>query len=281
VDDGSTEPAPAGLVEGVEGLARVGVLRLRRNLGHQRAIAVGLTHLYVHAAHDAVVVMDGDGEDRASDVPRLLQAAEEAGGTRIVFAQRARRVEGLGFRAGYVAYRALHLLLVGRDIMVGNFSVVPRALLARLVGVSALWNHYAASVYQARLPHVLVPATRAPRLAGQSKMNLVSLVLHGLSAISVHADVVGVRVLQWMTVALALAAAGVVAIVGIRFLTDLAIPGWATSAVGLLVVTALNLTVISMLMALFTLQSRAEASFIPLRDHSYFVLDEVVRFERA
>src|SRR5262245_60133788 len=72
VDDGSSEPAPRALSFQPRALRRVQVLPLRRNLGHQRAIALGLTH--VHAEHPcrAVVVMDGDGEDAPADVPKLL-----------------------------------------------------------------------------------------------------------------------------------------------------------------------------------------------------------------
>ena len=84
IDDGSTEPAPASL-------AGVSVLRLRRNLGHQRAIAVGLVHVYQNIACDAVVVMDGDGEDKPEDVPRLLAESARAGGETNVFAARADR----------------------------------------------------------------------------------------------------------------------------------------------------------------------------------------------
>src|SRR6478735_4202399 len=64
VDDGSTvDPSPEGVVRrGLDAVRRVDVLRLRRNLGHQRAIAVGLAYIEHGLACDAVVVMDGDGE---------------------------------------------------------------------------------------------------------------------------------------------------------------------------------------------------------------------------
>src|SRR6185436_11735578 len=69
VDDGS----PSGLVGwspfAPKTLARIDVLRLRRNMGHQRAIAVGLCHIADSIACDAVIVMDADGEDRPADVP--------------------------------------------------------------------------------------------------------------------------------------------------------------------------------------------------------------------
>jgi hypothetical protein len=39
---------------------------------------------------------------------------------------------------------------------------------------------------------VTVPTERAPRLCGESRMNFVALVGHGLSALSVHAELIGV-----------------------------------------------------------------------------------------
>src|SRR5438128_11405811 len=74
VDDGSTIP-PGGTFgnETYQLLGRVEVLKLRRNLGHQRAIAIGLAYVETHIPAPAVVVMDADGEDDPADVPRLIQ----------------------------------------------------------------------------------------------------------------------------------------------------------------------------------------------------------------
>jgi polyisoprenyl-phosphate glycosyltransferase len=280
VDDGSTEPAPARLERPAHGLVRVSILRLRRNLGHQRAIAIGLTHLHVLGAHDAVVVMDGDGEDLPADIPKLLDRCRANHGTKIVFAQRAKRTEGFAFRLGYAGYRALHKLLVGHNVNVGNFSVVPRDSLARAVAISELWNHYAAAVYHARLSIDMVPLDRAQRLAGTSKMNFVALVMHGLSAISVYSDLVGVRVLRAIAVLAVLVLAGIAAVLALRVFTPLAIPGWATSAAGLLLVLFANLTILSMFMAMFALRARSGSSFLPLRDYRHFILDERLLYER-
>jgi hypothetical protein len=66
-------------------------LRLRRNLVHQRTIAIGLAHIGEYEARD-VVVMDSDGEDDPRDVPRLVARMQEERG-RSVFAERTRRSE--------------------------------------------------------------------------------------------------------------------------------------------------------------------------------------------
>jgi glycosyltransferase involved in cell wall biosynthesis len=279
VDDASSEAVPASLTKRPAHLAKVTVLRLRRNLGHQRAIAIGLTSLYVRGGYDAVIVMDGDGEDRPQDVPELLDRCAQSNWSKVVFAQRTKRSEGFGFRLGYATFKVLHRLLVGRKVEVGNFSVVPHAALARLVSVSELWNHYAAAVQQARIPIDMLPAARAQRIAGQSQMNLTALVMHGLSAISVYGDVVGVRLLRLTAMAIGAVVLAMLSVVAVRLGTDLAIPGWATSALGLLLVSLLILTAISMMMVLFILRARSEYGFLPLRDYAHFVLDERVLYE--
>ena len=47
---------------------------MRRNVGHQRAIAIRLCWLGSVESDARVVVMDGDGEDLPGDVPRRLAA---------------------------------------------------------------------------------------------------------------------------------------------------------------------------------------------------------------
>jgi hypothetical protein len=273
IDDGSTVAPPPGW--GVPGLARLGrvdVLELRRNLGHQRALAVGLAYVEGNIPCRAAVVMDGDGEDDPADVPRLLRRLDEEGGRAVVFAERTRRVEGLGFRLGYVAYRGIHRLLTGIPVQrIGNFSAVPGPTLRRLVVVSDLWNHYVASVLKTRLPYVTLPTRRAPRLAGESHMDFVALVTHGLSAISVFGDRVGVRLLVAAVVLLGLVMAGMAAIVFIRLGTTLAIPGWATAAAGALGTISVQLITLLVVFVFIVLGQRESSGFLPARDYPWFV----------
>jgi hypothetical protein len=70
--------------------------------------------------------------------------------------------------------------------------------------------------------------TRGTRYAGRSKMNFISLFLHRLSAISVYLDVVAARMVTASLAALSFLLVIAIDLVGIRLLTDLAIPGWTT-----------------------------------------------------
>jgi len=215
--------------------------------------------------------MDSDGEDDPADVPRLLTRCAAEGGRSIVFAERTRRSESWFFRVFYGLYRLAHRLLTGRSIQFGNFSAVPRSALRSLVSVSELWSHYAAAVLKSRQPYCLVPTRRAKRLGGQSRMNFTGLVTHGLSALSVDSETIGVRVLILSLLTITLILTGLVATVLIRLATNLAVPGWATSAVGLLLVLLAQVVMLAVVFSLVILSGRQGMFFLPLRDYSYFV----------
>jgi len=266
VDDGSSEACDAGLFTFPRAaICRLWRLELRRNLGHQRAIAVGMAHLLGHARFGALVVMDADGEDLPDDVPRLLERYEQLGGARVVFAERTKRSEGPVFATLYWLYRAVHPILTGVRVRVGNFSVLPPGAVERLVLMPELWNHYAASVFKARLPHAMVPTRRGTRAAGHTSMNFVSLVVHGLSAISVYSDIVGVRFLiaTGALLGLLVVLAGVALAVGF--------PAWAALAAGVLVLLAAQVGSLSLFFVFGALGGRQGASFIPERECPIFV----------
>jgi polyisoprenyl-phosphate glycosyltransferase len=86
VDDASEEPAPSSLLKAPNVFSERKLLRLQCNLGYPRAIAVGLTWLYHHGLPDAVVIMDGAGEDKPEDIPRFLDKFIENGRAKAVFA---------------------------------------------------------------------------------------------------------------------------------------------------------------------------------------------------
>src|SRR5882762_5258433 len=126
ITDGSTLPMPETFAgRQFTALQAVDILQLRRNLGHQRAIAVGLVYVHENIPCRAVVVMDGDGEDRPADIHALVEKFNQKGQRSIIFAARAKRLERSLFRFLYHVYRLVHWLLTGDPVRVGNFSIVP------------------------------------------------------------------------------------------------------------------------------------------------------------
>lgn len=270
VDDGSPEGTAGWQPFPCEALTDVLVLSLRSNLGHQRAICVGLCHIQETLKADLVLVMDADGEDRPEDAVRLIQVAL-AQTNPVLFAERRRRFAGTIFSAGYAAFRIVHRILTGVSVRVGNFSVLRFSTLARLVAMPELWNHYAGAVFRSRLRFDTVPMDRGTRLEGQPKMNLVSLVTHGLAGIASFQETVATRILIFNALGLLPLLAAVAVVAGIRMFTNLAIPGWATYTTGFIVISSLQLLALSFNLVFTLVSNRTRAFFLPMRDCQAYV----------
>ncbi len=267
VDDGSTVPATEAQRAR---LAKARVVRLTRNVGHQKAIAVGLSYVADRLPCDAVVVMDADGEDRPGDIRRLADALRASPG-RIVFARRTRRHEGPAFQLFYALYRMAFYLLTGKAIGFGNFCVVPADALRRVVSLSEIWNHFSGGVIRSNTPYATVPIERGRRIAGASRMNFTALVMHGLSAISVHVDTVSVRLLVVSTLFILIGGIGALAVIGVRLFTNLAIPGWASTVVIGFSIIFMQAFLVSLFLAFIVLSYRTQRLFIPAAHYRDYV----------
>jgi len=233
VEDGSLrDPLSASAISDA-GLAGE-VLYLTRNMGHQRAIATGLS--YVAATFDAevVVVMDSDGEDRPDSIAALLEELNRKD-VDFVVAQRRKRSEKFSFRAFYTVYRMIFQVLTGRTIRFGNFTALSGRAVRRLAAMQEIWVHFPASLMVSRLRAGAVATDRGLRYAGQSQMNFVSLSLHGLRSIMVFAEDVLVRVGMFCA-ALASLAVTLLALTLVLKLVDFATPGWFSTASGILII---------------------------------------------
>ncbi|MGY2051618.1 glycosyltransferase family 2 protein [Methylobacterium sp. JK268] len=274
VDDGSWQSGEETLRALAGELRQVGLhpVSLVTNLGHQRAIAIGLTLASERAAaYRAVIVMDGDGEDRPEHIPLLLRESA-AHPDAIVCVRRGRRSEGTRFALGYAAFKALFALATGRTIDFGHYCVIPPRALPRLAHSPTLWSHFAATLLRCGLPLRRVRLDRGVRYAGRSSMNLTALIRHGLAAIAVFEDVCLVRLLIALGLFCAVVAAALLGVVAIRFGTDLAVPGWATSAAGLLLVVLLQAALLAITSAAQHLNRRSLAEVVPAREAARFLV---------
>ena len=271
VDDGSSVGfIPDADLLGSDSINSVEVIHLAANLGHQRAIAVGLSLVARRDDVDMVVVMDSDGEDRPEDIVTLVETARLYP-DHVILAQRGQRSEGPGFRFGYIVYKMLFRILTGRVIDFGNFCLLPVSAVRSLVHTPDLWNNLAATIMHSRLQRISVPTKRGTRIAGQSRMNLSGLVIHGLTAISVYSDLIFVRVLLACAVAGLAAVSGGLLVVLVRFSTSFAIPGWASTMVGDLLIILMQTVVIAVAAMLMVLSNRSQRPIVPFVDAPAFV----------
>jgi len=274
IDDGSPDFADTqdfgsltlSAIQGVE------VITLTRNMGNQRALATGIAYVAENKNCETLVVMDSDLEDQPKYVPELIAGAKKKG-NEVIFAERTRRSEGPAFKAFYKIYKFLYKMLTGMPISIGNFSAIPGRLIKRIANVSEIWSHFPAGIMRARIPFRSIRAERGQRLHGESKMNLVALVVHGLNGFSVHADVVGVRM---MIAIFGVGAAILLALfitITKRYVIEVFLLGWTSMVIIILSIAVFQAFLAAIFMAFVIVSSRNQRVVIPAIDFNKYILE--------
>ncbi len=253
-------------------ISEVQVVTLYRNLGNQRALSIGLGYIATEMPGLPVVVMDADLEDQPKYLPALIKKMREQG-NKIVFAERSERSEGRSFRLFYGIYQRLYKMLTGLPISIGNYSAIPAKLVPRVASIAEIAAHFPAGIMRARVPYTTIHSVRGQRRFGESKMRLVSLIIHGLSGFAVHADVVGVRIVLGIMATIAM----IVGIVGVlifqKLFTDIHIIGWTSQIVVLLMSFIAQIFVAAIFIVFLVLANRNQTSFMPITEHGKFIME--------
>jgi len=166
VDDGSSDGSAAWVAQRAAQDARVKLLRLSRNFGHQLAITAGMDH----ADGDAAVIMDADLQDPPEVVPGLLARWRE--GYEIVYAVRTSR-SGESWLKRFLAatfYKTFRRMAnVDVPLDAGDFRLVDRKVIDALQQVRELHRFVRGLTCWVGFSQTAVPYERAPRYAGSTK----------------------------------------------------------------------------------------------------------------
>jgi glycosyltransferase involved in cell wall biosynthesis len=268
VDDGSVKHPVDALNIKKAGLPGV-VIRLKRNVGHQRAIAIGLSYFEEHIEDlkQVVVVMDSDGEDMPKSIRELIKLLDLQD-VDLVVAKRKSRVETLRFRIFYSIYRKLFFTLSGQKISFGNFMALKPEAVKRLVSMQELWIHVAGCVLVSKLRTAIVAINRGPRYMGHSKMNFVDLVLHGFKGLMVFSENVLVRVGIACALVALMSILGIILAIALK-LIGFATPGWFSVALGILLLIFLQTGALTLTTLMLTGVVKSGANDI--RDYRVFI----------
>ncbi|MBI3139235.1 MAG: glycosyltransferase [Sphingobacteriales bacterium] len=263
LDDGSGEEP---VIRPVPGLP-VKLLHLLRNIGHQKAIAIGLAYIKENLPCDKVLVMDSDGEDRPEDAVLLVNTSTQHPG-KIIFARRKSRSENKRFRLFYTVYKWVFRILTGHRINFGNFLILPAPLLNKLVYYSEIWSHIAGGIIKTGLPYLPADTHRGKRYAGHSKMSFTSLLLHGLGAIAVFIEVIASRLLLFSLVLIGFSLLIIFVLLGIKTLTSRAIPGWTSTVTSAMLIILLQSFLLSLFTIFLYLSAQSQRKFIPAKHYT-------------
>jgi len=166
VDDGSTDGSAQWVADTARKDARVTLVRLSRNFGHQIAITAGMDH----ADADAVVIMDADLQDPPELLPKLVEKWRE--GNDVVYAVRSSRAGESAMKKLLAAafYRMFHRMAnVEVPMDAGDFRLVDRKVIDALRSVRELHRFMRGLTCWVGFRQCAVEYERAARHAGQTK----------------------------------------------------------------------------------------------------------------
>ena len=238
VDDGSRDDTAQVMQRLCASHPEVVSLALSRNFGKEPALTAGLD-----AAHgDVVILMDADGQHPTSLLPEMLQKWMQ--GADVVYAVRENRDDQSTLQASLTAL-FYKLVNWGSKVKIppnaGDFRLMDRAVVAALRSLPER-NRFMKGLYAwVGFNSTAIDYVPLPRAGGASNFGLrgsISLALTGIVAFSTKP----LRALTWLGLALSVVALGYGAWVVMEyFLMGIAVPGYATIVVGLMLFSGIQL----------------------------------------
>ncbi len=180
VNDGSDDDTPAELERLADRDARVKVVTLSRNFGHQLALTAGLDH----ASGDAVVMLDSDLQDPPELIPALVE--HWRAGIDVVFAVRTTRPGETRFKllTADWFYRVFRRTS-GIDLapQAGDFRLLDRSALDALSSMRERDRFLRGLSTWIGFSQFAVPYDREVRPAGKTKYTLRRMLRFSLDAL--------------------------------------------------------------------------------------------------
>ena len=183
INDASTEVMPKFELV-LKNIKSVRVINMKKNRGHARCNATGLKFLTEKESFDYVILMDGDGEDRPEELSLLFNKSK-LNPSKTITANRINRSEGIFFKFLYQCHKILTYIFTGNHIRFGNYSMLPKSDVLKLVNQPCIWSSFTGSVTKVIFDRLSIPSIRGKRYFGPSKMNFFNLLLHSFSIIAV------------------------------------------------------------------------------------------------
>ncbi len=180
IDDGSRDRTAAILRELQASDARVRVLRLSRNFGHQVAATAGLDV----ADGDAVVLIDADLQDPPEIIPEMVARWKE--GCHVAYGQRRNREGETVFKlfTAKLFYRLFNCLsAIDMPLDTGDFRLMDRQVVQAIRQMPERDRFLRGMVSWLGFRQVVVPYQRAARAAGTSKYPLFKMLRFACDAI--------------------------------------------------------------------------------------------------
>jgi len=177
VDDKSTKERNT-LNKNLKNIKKISVIKLVKNSGSQKAIAIGLSYLRKYKKNFFITVMDSDGEDKPSEIIKMLVEAKKFKGF-VITSNRKKREEAFLIRFLYKIHLVLTFIFTFKWISFGNFTSFHSQNLDNILKKNNSWlAHSSAVAKNCKIKRLF--AKRGKRYFDKSNLNLINLIEHSL-----------------------------------------------------------------------------------------------------
>ena len=183
IDDASTLKPKLNL-KNVKHLRKIKIITLKKNLGSQKSICLGLKYLHKKKTKAIITIIDSDGEDDPKNIKKLINLAQKNPNS-IITANRLKRTENIFFKFLYKLHLFITFLLTGRYIDFGNYCSFNSSNLKKLLSNANLWLACSAGIKKNCSSLKSYYMGRRKRYFDNSKAKLSFLFEHSLNIISV------------------------------------------------------------------------------------------------
>ena len=182
INDGSKEKTPS--LKLPPNLELIEVLNMKINQGHAICLANGMKYALKNYKFDGLILMDADGEDRPEEIFDLINKAKELNNVSVV-AKRVKRSEGPIFSIFYFLHKVLTLILTGKLINFGNFSLIIKKDVETIMMDPTIVYNFSGTLKNKIKKLDNIDCIRGKRYFGPSKMPLFKLIIHSFSIMAV------------------------------------------------------------------------------------------------
>ena len=165
-------------------ILNIKIINLKKNIGSQRCIAVGLSYIKKNYLNSNIIIMDGDGEDNPLLIKKLLNFSIKKE-NKIIVVNRTIRTENILIKILYEINFINFFLLTHKFIRFGNFSLLKSTALSKIKNSKDLWLAYPSTIIKNFTNIKMIFAKKEMRYAGQSKMSYFNLFTHVIRILSV------------------------------------------------------------------------------------------------
>ena len=236
VDDGSTDQT-WDVISHASEHSCIGGIKLSRNRGHQNALLAGLFTV----EGDALISIDADLQDDESAIEMMIDKYNA--GAEIIYGVRRRRETDTGFKrfTAHAFYRLLTLLGADSVYNHADYRFMSRRAVECLKQFSEVNLFLRGIVPLIGFRSDTVYYDRMNRVAGTTKYSITKMVALALDAIT-SLSTVPLRLVTFLGFFVFLISMFVtVWALGVRLLTDYAIPGWTSTVLPMYVLGGLQI----------------------------------------